>query len=56
MNYFPGLALNCDPPDLCLQSGWDYRWEPLHLAVAFVLSKFVAVTVTFWVMWDPLPY
>jgi hypothetical protein len=25
MNYFLGLALNCDPPDCCLPSGWDYR-------------------------------
>jgi hypothetical protein len=25
LNYFPGLALNRDPPDLCLLSSWDYR-------------------------------
>jgi hypothetical protein len=25
----PGLALNCDPLDLCLLSSWDYRREPL---------------------------
>jgi hypothetical protein len=24
-----GLALNCDSPDLCLLSSWDYRSEPL---------------------------
>jgi hypothetical protein len=23
--FAPGLALNCDPPDLCLLSSWDYR-------------------------------
>jgi hypothetical protein len=28
MNYLPGLASNCDPPDLCLLSSWDYRYEP----------------------------
>jgi hypothetical protein len=28
MNYLPGLALNCDPPDLCLLSRWDNRCEP----------------------------
>jgi hypothetical protein len=25
----PGLALNCDPPDLCLLKSWDYRHELL---------------------------
>jgi hypothetical protein len=25
----PGLALNCDPPDLCFLSSWDYKREPL---------------------------
>jgi hypothetical protein len=29
LNYLPGLASNCDPPDLCLLSSWDYRHEPL---------------------------
>jgi hypothetical protein len=24
----PGLALNPDPPDLCLLSSYDYRQEP----------------------------
>jgi hypothetical protein len=27
-NYFPRLASNRDPPDLCLLSSWDYRSEP----------------------------
>jgi hypothetical protein len=27
-NYLPRLALNWDPPDLCLLSSWDYRCEP----------------------------
>jgi hypothetical protein len=26
---FAGLALNHDPPDLCLLSSWDYRHKPL---------------------------
>jgi hypothetical protein len=29
-----GLALNCDPPDLCLLSSWDYR----HTQLTFFLS------------------
>jgi hypothetical protein len=24
---FPGLASNCDPPDPCLLSSWDYRYD-----------------------------
>jgi hypothetical protein len=27
-NSLPRLASNCDPPNLCLPSGWDYRCEP----------------------------
>jgi hypothetical protein len=27
-NYLLRLASNCDPPDLCLLSSWDYRHEP----------------------------
>jgi hypothetical protein len=27
-NYLPRLALNCNPPDLCLLSSWDYKCEP----------------------------
>jgi hypothetical protein len=26
-NYLSRLASNCDPPDLCLLSSWDYRCE-----------------------------
>jgi hypothetical protein len=28
VNSLPGLALNHDPPDLCLLSSWDYGREP----------------------------
>jgi hypothetical protein len=26
-SFLPGLALNHDPPNLCLSSKWDYRDE-----------------------------
>jgi hypothetical protein len=29
VNYFSGLALNCDPPDLCLLNRQNYMCEPL---------------------------
>jgi hypothetical protein len=28
MSYLPKLALNHNPPDLCLLSSWDYRRDP----------------------------
>jgi hypothetical protein len=37
-HYLPGLALNCDPPDLCLPYSLDYRPEPLRLASVFSLK------------------
>jgi hypothetical protein len=38
MNYLPGLALNCDPPDLCLLSSQDYRCEPLVPGPSLLLN------------------
>jgi hypothetical protein len=44
----PGLGLNGDPSDVCLPSSWDYRYEPLCLAVqllsatAFLNSAIIA--------------
>jgi hypothetical protein len=38
MSYLLRLALNRDPPDLCLLSGWDYRREALHPAEGLFLS------------------
>jgi hypothetical protein len=35
---FAWLVWNCDPPDLCLLSGWDYRQEPLFPAPLGCLS------------------
>jgi hypothetical protein len=31
MNYLLELASNFYPPDLCLLSSWDYRYESLRL-------------------------
>jgi hypothetical protein len=28
-NYLPKLASNCNPPNLCLPSNWDYGQDPL---------------------------
>jgi hypothetical protein len=47
VNYLPGLALNCDPPDLCPMSSKDYRCESpapglirlLHFLNQFSKSK-----------------
>jgi hypothetical protein len=40
MNYLPGLALNCDPPDLCLLGSYDYRREPPPPSYARALMLF----------------
>jgi hypothetical protein len=34
----PGLSLNCNPPDFCLLSSWDYRCEPLVPSQAWFLK------------------
>jgi hypothetical protein len=39
MNYLPELASNHDPPDFCLLSSEDYRWEAL-MAI-FILLFFL---------------
>jgi hypothetical protein len=39
MNYLPRLALNLDPPDLCLLSSWDYRREPPASSFSGVLVE-----------------
>jgi hypothetical protein len=36
-NYLPGLASNCDPPDLCLLSSKDYRMSLWCLVLIFIL-------------------
>jgi hypothetical protein len=44
-NYLPGLALNLDPPDLCLLSSWDYRREPPAPSSTFPLNFSLVVKV-----------
>jgi hypothetical protein len=43
----PRLALNCDPPDLCLPSSWDYRFEPPVLSW-FRLFKSLKTKPGYW--------
>jgi hypothetical protein len=40
VNYLLGLALNHDPPDLCLLSSWDYRCELLGPGFVVVVLFF----------------
>jgi hypothetical protein len=35
----PGLASNCNPPDLCLLSSWDYRSEPQAPGPSLTLNE-----------------
>jgi hypothetical protein len=35
----PGLALNHEPPDLCLLRSWDYRLEPPTLGLYSYLKQ-----------------
>jgi hypothetical protein len=37
LNYLPRLASSCDPPDLWLLNSWDYRREPQHPALMYLL-------------------
>jgi hypothetical protein len=36
------MASNCNAPDFCLLSSWDFRYEPLHPAYQplFLIMKF----------------
>jgi hypothetical protein len=39
MNYLPGLASNCVPPELSLLNSQDYSSEPQRLACMYVLTQ-----------------
>jgi hypothetical protein len=43
-NFLPGLASNNNPPNLCLWSHEDYRFEPLYPAEQHFSKKEVRVT------------
>jgi hypothetical protein len=50
-NYLPRLALNHDPPDLCLLSSWDDRRAPLapsrpRLFLIYIASSRLALRKT----------
>jgi hypothetical protein len=39
LNILPRQTSNCNPPNLCLLSFWDYSCESLHLANRWVLRE-----------------
>jgi hypothetical protein len=40
-NFLPRLAWNCDPPDLHLLRGWDYRCEPHCLTQGLHMNNYL---------------
>jgi hypothetical protein len=53
ITFLPRLSSNHDPPNLCLLSSWDYRWEPVGpapLTFVFLWVFFVFVFVL-WYYW-----
>jgi hypothetical protein len=51
VNYFRGLALNLDPPDLCLLSSWDYSaWHLTWFLPGFAPYKIPVTYCRFFVI------
>jgi hypothetical protein len=44
-NFLPRLATNCSPPDFCLLSSWDYRFNHWCMAEidSYILIFLVAM-------------
>jgi hypothetical protein len=52
--FWYGLPLNYAPPDLCLLSSWDYRYEPPDPVHLFIYSRERIRFGLVWISWMAL--